>query len=580
MARISKRAAAQKNVQETVQKIQYKAGIYARLSSDQDTRKNESVDVQIDIAEKYVEDWNRKHTEQIMVVDRYIDLGKTGSNFNRDEFQRLMQDIRLGDINCVIVKDLSRFGRNYLEAGNYIEKIFPFLGVRFIAVADGLDTGDRGSDTKQMATEIKNLVNDMYAKDFSVKAKQHLKQRREAGSYVGGPPPYGYLAGWEGKIRVLQPDENTAELVRYIFERFIQTESYAAVADDLNSRRINPPAIYKKTGEVFWNDDAEKYKGWDKGSVERMIKSRTYTGMLVQGKTSITARDESNRIHKPEENWVVTEHAHEPLVSMEVFRQAEQICGKLVDRTKSHKHPTKGYPIGENIFDNVLYCGVCGRKMTRSSYVKDYADGHKERKDGYFCLNGGQTKVDSCPESNRISKTELVDILLPLLRIEFQVCLGKQKKYVELGRERLHEAEQELVAELAKADRSAASMKEEERRKYMAYREGKIPQKEYVAYKMKQENRRKDMEKRREELEADRKDLSIVADKYLGAIRSLLKLKSGKELTKDMIEALISKIYVYPGKRIEVQFNYTNEMLEGVVNHGKNRNISSPFFGG
>ena len=580
MARISKRAAAQKNMQETVQKIQYKAGIYARLSSDQDTRKNESVDVQVDIAEKYVEDWNRKHTEQIMVVDRYIDLGKTGSNFNRDEFQRLMQDIRLGDINCVIVKDLSRFGRNYLEAGNYIEKIFPFLGVRFIAVADRLDTGDKGSDTKQMATEIKNLVNDMYAKDFSVKAKQHLKQRREAGSYVGGPPPYGYLAGWKGKIRVLQPDENTAELVKYIFERFIQTESYAAVADDLNSRKINPPAVYKKTGEVFWNFDADQYKGWDKGSVERIVKSRTYTGMLVQGKTSITARDESNRIHKPEENWVVTENAHEPLVSMEVFQQAEHICQKLADRTKSHKHPTKGYPLGENIFDNVLYCGVCGRKMTRSSYVKDYADGHKERKDGYFCLNGGQTKVDACPESNRISKTELVDILLPLLRMEFQVCLEKQKKYVELGRKRLHEAEQELVAELAKADRSATSMKEEERRKYMAYREGKIPQKEYVAYKMKQENRRKDMEKRREELETDRKHLSIVAEKYLAAIRSLLKLKSGKELTKDMIEALISKIYVYPGKRIEVQFNYTNEMLEGVVNHGKNRNISPPLFGG
>ena len=495
MARISKRAAAQKNMQETVQKIQYKAGIYARLSSDRDVKKNESVDVQVDIAEKYVEDWNRKQTEQIMVVDRYIDLGKTGSNFNRDEFQRLMQDIRLGDINCVIVKDLSRFGRNYLEAGNYIEKIFPFLGVRFIAVADGLDTGDRGSDIKQMSTamavEIKNLVNDMYAKDFSVKAKQHLKQRREAGSYVGGPPPYGYLAGWEEKIRVLQPDENTAELVKYIFERFIQTESYAAVADDLNSRKINPPAVYKKTGEVFWNSDTEKYKGRDKGSVERIVKSRTYTGMLVQGKTSITARDESNRIHKSEENWVVTENAHEPLVSMEVFRKAEQICQKLADRTKSYKHPTKGYPPDENIFDSVLYCGVCGRKMTRSSYVKDYADGHKERKDGYFCLNGGQTKVDSCPESNRISKTELVDILLPLFRIEFQVCLENQKKYVEFGRERLHEAEQELVAEIAKADRAAASMKEEERQKYMAYREGKIPQKEYVAYKMKQENHRR-----------------------------------------------------------------------------------------
>ena len=186
MGRVSKRTSAHTAAAKET-KVGYKAGIYARLSSDQDKRKNESVEVQVMIAEKYIEEFNQEGTERIEIIDRYIDLGKTGSNFNRDEFQRLMQDIRLGDINCVIVKDLSRFGRNYLEAGNYIEKIFPFLGVRFIAVADGLDTGSKGNDTKQMAAEIKNLVNDMYAKDFSVKAKQHLKQRRQEGSYVGGP---------------------------------------------------------------------------------------------------------------------------------------------------------------------------------------------------------------------------------------------------------------------------------------------------------------------------------------------------------------------------------------------------------
>ena len=114
--------------------------------------------------------------------------------------------------------DLSRFGRNYLEAGNYIEKIFPFLGVRFIAVADGFDTGKEGNENKQMASEIKNLVNDMYAKDFSKKAKLHLKQRREEGSYVGGPPPYGYRAEWSGKRRVLLPDENTKSIVTFIYE--------------------------------------------------------------------------------------------------------------------------------------------------------------------------------------------------------------------------------------------------------------------------------------------------------------------------------------------------------------------------
>ena len=198
MGRTSKRQSAGKgsdtpaSAAKNQKSRQYKAGIYARLSADIDEKKNESVEVQIEIARKFIEEWNGQHTDKIEVSDCYIDLGKTGTNFNRDAFQRLMQDVRMGDINCVIVKDLSRFGRNYLEAGNYIEKIFPFLGVRFIAVADGFDTGADGNETKQMVSEIKNLVNDMYAKDFSVKAKASLAQRRKEGSYVGRPAPYGY----------------------------------------------------------------------------------------------------------------------------------------------------------------------------------------------------------------------------------------------------------------------------------------------------------------------------------------------------------------------------------------------------
>ena len=397
MGRTSKRQSAGKgsdtpaSAAKNQKSRQYKAGIYARLSADIDEKKNESVEVQIEIARKFIEEWNGQHTDKIEVSDCYIDLGKTGTNFNRDAFQRLMQDVRMGDINCVIVKDLSRFGRNYLEAGNYIEKIFPFLGVRFIAVADGFDTGADGNETKQMVSEIKNLVNDMYAKDFSVKAKASLAQRRKEGSYVGGPAPYGYQAVWEGKVRRLIPDENTAEIVRYIYKKFIETESYTAVTDDLNIRKINPPAVYHKTGEVYCLPDAV-YKGWDKGSVERIIKSDTYSGRLVQGKTSITARDESNRIHKPENDWVVKEEAHEPLITPEIMKEAARVRRKLREQTKSHAHPTKGCPIGENVFDKVLYCGVCGRKMTRHSYVKHYADDSKNRMDGYFCMNGGATK--------------------------------------------------------------------------------------------------------------------------------------------------------------------------------------------
>ena len=135
----------------------YRAGVYARLSSDNDTDKNESIDVQFGIVRNFVEEFNRKQDGHIEIADYYSDLGKTGSNFKRDGFLHMMQDIRLGEINCVIVKDLSRFGRNYLEAGNYIEKIFPFPGVRFIAVSDGFDTGENGNSASQLASEKKIL---------------------------------------------------------------------------------------------------------------------------------------------------------------------------------------------------------------------------------------------------------------------------------------------------------------------------------------------------------------------------------------------------------------------------------------
>lgn len=570
MGRVSKRGNSLRKTADiqtelNMEKKRYKAGIYARLSSDQDEKKNESVEVQIEIARKFVEEFNRnKAGEVIDVIECYADLGKTGSNFERAGFLRLLQDIRLGEINCVIVKDLSRFGRNYLEAGNYIEKIFPFLGVRFIAVADGFDTGKEGNENKQMASEIKNLVNDMYAKDFSKKAKLHLKQRREEGSYVGGPPPYGYMAEWDGKRRVLIPDENTEGIVRFIYEKFVETESYTAVADELNHRQINPPALYKKTKEVYHAPDAGAYKGWDKSAVERILKSETYTGTLVQGRTSITARDEKNRIHKPEDDWVITKEAHEPLVDGELYQKSVEIREKIQKRTASYHHPTKGYPIEENIFDSVLYCGVCGRKMTRSSYVKHYADGETARLDGYFCLNGGRTKVTVCPDSNRISKNELVGILLPLIRMEFAVFLNKPKRYMEYGKERIAEAVKKAESGLRETEGKIRRSYEEESSIYMDYRAGKIPQKKYVAFKMQQENKLADLKKQQEGQEKEIKALNKLSEKYLTAIKALLKLKSGKELTKDMIEAFISKIYVYPGKRIEVIFTFTTDCMEGV----------------
>lgn len=292
------------------------------------------METQKEICMEFIESFNQKGDEKIDIAGFYHDAGKSGANFRRDGFKDLIHDISSGDINCVVVKDLSRFGRNYLEAGNYIEKIFPFSGVRFIAVTDGIDTGREGN-IDYISLEIKNLVNDMYAKDFSVKSKAGLQQRRLQGSYTGGPSPYGYRTVWEGKIRKLVPDENVAGIIGFIFREFVKEKKYKAVTNSLNQMRVNPPVIYRETKQVFCPAGSQ-YKEWDKNAVIRILKSRTYTGVLEQGKTSITMKDERTRVHKDKADWVVKENTHKALVSKELFGDVACIIKQISRKRKEN----------------------------------------------------------------------------------------------------------------------------------------------------------------------------------------------------------------------------------------------------
>lgn len=527
----------------------YRAGIYARLSVNRE-EKNESIDVQVEIAKRFIEEWNEHHSDKIEAVDCYKDLGKTGTSFERDEFKRLMQDVRLGDINCVIVKDLSRFGRNYLEAGNYIEKIFPFLGVRFIAVADGYDTGEDGSNTHQMATEVKNLINDMYAKDFSGKARLSLAQRREEGSYVGGPPPYGYKAVREGKIRKLVPDENTAEIVRTIFSRFLETESYKAVADELNQKRINPPSVYRKSGEVYCSPDMP-YKGWDKAYMEVLLKNETYIGRLVQGQTYISPEKERRRTD--EKDWKIREQAHEPLIENDIFEQARKVRQEIRERNKNTAADRK---IDEDVFEDILFCGVCGRKMTRHSHIRAYADGSKKRVEEYLCVNATNTKTNLCPSPNYIAKNRLTETLLSLLETEFALCLKRKREYERKGKDILEGKKRELESaqRLLRSRKEAAACQDSAA--YMEYRMGKISQEELAERRYQREEQLQELSAQETEIRETIQGMEKTEKAFLSAVRALIKLKNKRVFTKELAESLIDKIYLYPDKRIEVVFTF------------------------
>ena len=201
--------------------------------------------------------------------------------------------------------------------------------------------------------------------------------------------------------------------------------------------------------------------------------------------------------------------------------------------------------------------------MTRHSHAKTYADGHKGRLEGYFCLNAGQTKTAGCPEPNHISKQELTDILMPLLRTEFAVYLDRPKRFMEAGKEQINSAIARSEKEREGLRRRIRQAEEKDTEAYVAYREWKLTQKEYVSFKMEQDVHLRELERQETYLEERQKGMEKVRERYLKAVRSMLKLKDTGELTMEMVDSLIEKIHVYPGKRIEAELRYTNEMLEG-----------------
>lgn len=270
MARTSKKRQALVPVKK--EKI-YSVGIYARLSVDGTDRKNESVDNQLEMCREFV----RKH-DDMEIFDCYSDLGKTGTNFQRDDFERLMADVRMRKVDCIVVKDLSRFGRNHLEMGNYLSKIFPFLGVRFIAVNDNFDNMD--GDPETLGVQLKNLVNELYAKDIAVKIRSSRVKQFERGSFSGCHPVYGYDVVKEGNRRVLVINEEAAVIVRELFDRFLRGEGYVEMIEWLYVEKIHRPSDYRRYGHVY-QKDGEELHNWHKATLNQILNNCAYIGWLI-----------------------------------------------------------------------------------------------------------------------------------------------------------------------------------------------------------------------------------------------------------------------------------------------------------
>ena len=527
----------------------YWVGIYARKSDIEEKRGNgnESILTQVSMLERFVES-----DAQLRLVDRYIDNGVTGTNFNRPEFNRLMEDVKTGRINCVIVKDLSRFGRNYLEAGKLLEVIFPYLNVRFIAVNDGYDSISKNPEERQLNAALNNLINDSYAKDISKSINAVYKNNFERGNYMGAYAPYGYIRS-KADPHKLEVDHEVAEVVRKIFQMYANGESYQMIADYLNAHHVEAPSNYKYRKGILKDSRYAKTFLWRYDYIARLLGNPVYIGAIVQGKEQCRNETQRKSIRMPEEKWYIKNNMHEAIVSMDLWEtvQKRKKASKEEYKANNQKYTKK---LGtENILKGKLICSSCNKPLKR---------GHQYYKGkliySFYCVT---KDVDGqrCPNRYQ-NENKLFEVIMKAIQHQIRIALDAKKVITELSKENtFHQKEVDLETELNVAENQRKKLIAKKLALYTDFCDGMITKENYFLFMQNYET-----EIQRED--ARIKDLTVQCYKQKNMmseenrwIAEFARFRRRKKLSKDIVDALIDKIYVHGPYEIEIVFNYRDE---------------------
>ncbi len=535
----------------------YSAGIYARLSVDSRSDKNASIETQIQIGKEYL-----RRRRDMILYGCYSDLGKTGTSFEREGFVRLMEDVRQGKVNCIIVKDFSRFGRNYLEAGNYIQRLFPALGVRFISVTDGFDS--LLADPEDLGINLKNLANEMYARDIGLKVKSSRRARWEEGSYTGGAAPYGYVSSLIGGKKILCPREPGAELVRELYRLWGEGYGLKELVGWLYGRKVHSPAQYRRYGHIY-REEKEELLQWSRGSVKLILTNPVYMGCLVKARAGGKAYGLRRELDMVSGDWEIRENTHEALVTRdEFFRAAARFREQerhLVEKTDV------SFPKREDIFAGILYCGSCGNRMSRGGCSERSACGRRLGSYGYFCRNSSRIDRFFCERrytAERALRALAAEILGRELAFSGITC-GEITKCAKAVHSR---EERERSRILSEAERGIARRNRQSSDLYMRYRAGELGWDGFA--KRKEENDKgicflKEREGlfREEALKAEKELWERV---FL--LHSLIRRERCEGLSGELLRAFIGHIRVFPDKRLAITFRYGRTELTHLFDTG------------
>lgn len=528
-----------------VQEKVWQAALYIRLSVEFNGNRGDSLETQRQIIEAYL-----ALCPDIEIAEIYTDNGVSGRTFERAGFQKMLADIDAGKINCVVVKDLSRLGRNAIDSGFYLEKYFPLHHVRFISVNDQYDSENADSGS-HMIVPLKNMVNEAYAADISRKVRTQQRQAMQEGQFVGGRPPYGYLKDPQDCHKlVVNPD--TAPVVRQIFQWTIEGASLCQIVRKLNESGLPSPGHYSASIGLITNDRLKGSGVWQSRTINRMLADGVYTGDMVQGKTKVIGH---KQVPACIEDWETVRGTHPPLISHEMFDAVQTI---LTER-KNHQHNRKVEQYSPNILRGRVFCGSCGKKLQRHRSAHSYI---------YSCISNASIGKGSCERSVSINEGRLFQTIISVVLQKAQIILGDSL--------RLEQRDCKVAARKRALGLEIAALQKEvnQNKKFVAglhesYVSGLLSRDEFMEMKADYNKKFDSAVERVQQLQEQQTKLEKQAREYSSLAEQLAKVNSDTELTAQLVDTLIERVTVNSQDDIVIDFRFESgfdELME--VLHG------------
>ena len=560
MARKTNKAINIKNV-DNIPRISekiYKTAVYVRISLEDMRKKiSDSIGNQKNILLQYIQ---TKPDLQLYKI--YEDVNYTGTNFNRPGFTKMIEDIQAGLIDCVIVKDLSRFGRNFEETGNYLERVFPFLQIRFISVNDGYDSLTATLDETTLIVPLQNLMNEIYARDLSKRVQVSKKLKQKRGEFGGSFAPYGYIK--VGNSFVV--DEEVEPIVKQIFAWVLEGYSDAAIAQKLNGLKITPLGRHLFEKGITKAKSFENTKYWYSSAAKNITENLAYTGSLALGKHQSNFLNGGSRLKKNPDEWIIHDNVHTAIIDKETFDKVQEIrLQRKVNSKNKDKINDKKNRV-ENIFKGLIFCADCKRSMLRSQH--SYPDGHIDY--CFLCTVYEQYDKNACTRKY-IREDDLREALYSCIikQINFAVDISriiqnisKEQKYIKQTAT-FDKKINELQQKLQQNQRYRGSLRED-------YVDGVINEQDYINMKTEYENEKNNLQNELDLLESNKFQHDDMLSGENKCITEFRKFESERHLSAQMVSALIERIEVTDYNKIIVRFKYRDE-LEYILSYIGNK---------